>query len=483
MATFGILAGGKVGMTLAWQMCAVARYAVVDFAQEAEGGTTSAPQFRNAAWERGACWLAVGLLQGTADGLRMVTAVLKNAGTLWQPIPIVWSSVYFLIGCIGLIGVVMMQAHRDRRPNVLKWFVLGLSAAWLFDIGQFTPYPLVSALGAVLYLIASVPGAYILVMKIDKDVEQKDVQNGYTLLVVFMLNSSLAIVLLVATLKVNPLVVSGLLVLMQMAALKVCILIFKKGFGDDERKLWSYPVPAILLALELGSCLLLLDSNMKTLAFWGLLLLQEANSVLKNTGMFTKLYVAVRARLNRPVGEESLKLIEERRSTTAPCDNIGEIVSPVVIMIAIGLESVIDWLPFERAPYFANTGILGGWRNQRFRGEAPTMLIIVFFVRVTFCSIEMKVRDRQRDNETDTSATTNAGQQTPETDEDASGENSRSNEARARARRSSMAVLYHRIVRSEDALVHMRCMAAVLFALQPVLLVCTAAYVGKLTTD
>ena len=177
--------------------------------------------------------------------------------------------------------------------------------------------------------------------------------------------------------------------------------------------------------------------------------------------------MAARALLRRPVDEESLKLMEERRSTIAPCDNIGEVVSPIVIMIAIGLESLFDSLPIERAPYFADRGVLGGWRNQRFSGEAPAMLIIVFLVRVAFCWIEMKVRDRQRPNET-----ANADFQTPQDD-------SGTTAGSAKKRRSSMAILYHRIVRSDDAPVLMQYMAGELFAHQLIIFVDYAAGIGK----
>ena len=411
----------------------------------------------------------------------LVATEQNKLGTVWQPIPILCHSVWFICS-IGLVGMVMMRAHRDRRPNVVKWYFLNVLGNALTFVGECTPYPLIGALGQVLYWSTSILGIYVLVMKIDKDAEQQDVKNGYRLLVAYGVaavpTATLAITSTYFSSAFGAFFVSGALMIFHMVVLKIMIPMFKKCFGDDERKLWSYAVPAVILALELGPCLLLLGSNMKTLEFWGLLLFQELNSVLKNTGIYTKRYVAVRALLRRPVDEATLRLVEERRSTIAPCDNIGEVVSPVVILIAIGLEAAFDW-SFERAPYFADRGILGGWRQQRFRGEAPLMLTIVLFVRVVFCWIEMKVRDRQRPNETATSATTNAGQRAPQTDEDASSEISRSNGSRAR--RSSMAVLYHRIARSDDrdAPIHMQCMAGALFALQPALFVFAAAYVGR----
>jgi hypothetical protein len=193
---------------------------------------------------------------------------------------------------------------------------------------------------------------------------------------------------------------------------------------------------------------------MASLEFWGLLVMQELNSMLKNTGKYGALYVAACAQLNRPVEADERKLMEEERATLAPCDNIGEIVSPVVSMIAIGMESAFDSSSFERAPYFTDSGVMGGWRNERFRGEAPIMLMIVFFVRIVFCWIEIEVRARQHGNDGGAAAG-------------------------ARSRRPSMAVLYHRVVRSEDAPVHMQYMAGALFVLQAPIFVAYAARFGR----
>ena len=98
-----------------------------------------------------------------------------------------------------------------------------------------------------------------------------------------------------------------------------------------------------------------------------------------------------------------IKSREERRATLAPCDNIGEIASPVVILVAIGLEGLIDALPIERAPYLAdaNDGILGAWRAQRFRGEAPIMMAVALAVRVISCWVELTIRARMRHGSND----------------------------------------------------------------------------------
>ena len=467
VSVFAVLAGGKVGTFLPMSVFETMVFAAVDIAvslndaQQADPATNvlSVPNLQ----QRVGYWLAIGILTGLAVSLWAISLETKHEGATWQPEPLLYQLIFCFVCRIGLTGGVMMRVHRDRRPNVMKWYVLNWSIAALAQGSKCAPYPLILLGGRVLQLLIVTFGLYAVVMKIDKGAEQKDVQNGYKLLFAFGLFAPFNFALnVMSSKKFGPFFYSAVLMLFQKVVLEIVIPTTKKCFGNDERrKFWSYGIPALVLGLELPPCLLLLRSNMATLEFWGLVVFQEANSVAKNTGKYAELYVAVRALLRRPVGEEQLKLMEERRSTLAPCDNIGEIVSPMVIMVVIGLESAFDWLPFERAPYFADSGVLGGWRHSQFRGEAPIMLTIIFMVRVTFCWIEMNVRDRQRPNETDTCATTT----------DARGAN---------RRRSSMAVLYHRVVRSDDdAPVHMQYLAGALFALQLVLFVEYAAWFGK----
>jgi hypothetical protein len=241
-------------------------------------------------------------------------------------------------------------------------------------------------------------------MHIDKKAEHRDVRNGYKLGCRLAIEGAQYFVLWLSSLEssLGVFVVSGALVMFQYVALEIMIPALKLCFGCDHRKLWLSAVPGFVLALELGPCLLLLGSDMRTLEFWLLLLMQELNSAAKNTRKYDEWYVALCARLRRPVKEEDRTLMEEQRATLAPCDNIAEIASPLVIIMVIGLEAVFDGLPtiFRRAPYFAQTGIMGGWRNQRFRGEALIMMAVAFVVRVMFCWLEVSVRNyqRRRDN-------------------------------------------------------------------------------------
>lgn len=497
MASFGALAGGKWGMALPKGIFDAGVYAAVDVAVN----INDAPALRADPAEisklltRSACWLSIGVVSGSASALRLVSVDTQHEGAVWQLEPILYE-LAFDIFRIGLNAGIMLRAHRDHRPNVMKWFVLVISSHFLWNIGNCTPYPLVSGLASLVCMSTGSVGLYFLVNQLDKHAEQKHVRNGYNLLVGFGLGGyGIPYTVLYMTSRsfsdygigqyghYESFAISGLNMVFQKMVLIVLMPVLERCFGDGHDKLWTYVVPAALLALELGPCLLLLGTNMSTLEFWLLIAMQELNSVAKNTGIYAELYLAVRSRLGRPVGEKECKRMAEKRSTIAPCDNIAEIVSPVVIITAIGLESFFDALPIERAPYFAGSGLLGGWRNQRFYGEAPIMLTIVFVVRIAFCWIEIKVRAHRRNDTTGNgnSAIAEAGRRTFRNHHDEASRSSEPDAAPAAKRRASMAVLYHRIVRSDDSPVHMQYLAAALFASQPIIFVSLAAQFGKET--
>ena len=163
----------------------------------------------------------------------------------------------------------------------------------------------------------------------------------------------------------------------------------------------------------------------------------------------------------------------------APCDNIGEIASPVFILVAIGLEGLIDALPIERAPYLAdaNDGILGAWRAQRFRGEAPIMMAVALAVRVISCWVELTIRARMRHGSND-DAGNNLGSSDGNADVSGDGERVAAMGSNSR-RRASTAVLYNRIVRSQEAPVAMQYLTGGSFALQAIQFVPIAANIGR----
>ena len=103
------------------------------------------------------------------------------------------------------------------------------------------------------------------------------------------------------------------------------------------------------------------------------------------------------------------------------------------------------------------------------------MLIIIFFTRIAFCLIEIKVRARQRRNETGVSTTADADRQMTPNDE----EEDENSSHRTGSRRPSMAILYTQIVRSGNCPAHMQELACALFALQPIIFVFNTADIGK----
>ena len=106
--------------------------------------------------------------------------------------------------------------------------------------------------------------------------------------------------------------------------------------------------------------------------------MQELNSVLNTQDNTTSFIPSCADRFAAQFQESARKLIGEKRQILTPCDNIGEIVSPLVLLIIIyGLENVFDVLPgVERAPFLVDTGRMEDGRRVQNQGELDAILLV-----------------------------------------------------------------------------------------------------------
>ena len=191
---FTILAGGKVGVFLSVRGLEAIAHGMVDAAVTVNNSLqvgqslAATPNLRKVVVKRGVCWLVIGLVRGATLALNSISVEKEHVEgdwrpvPTWQPIPILMELAYNFVG-IGLVGGVMMQAHHDRRPTVMNWFVVEMVTYTLSNIGVYTPYPLIATLGTVLFLLNNTVGVYFVVMYVDRNAARSDVHNGYALLV------------------------------------------------------------------------------------------------------------------------------------------------------------------------------------------------------------------------------------------------------------------------------------------------------------
>ena len=178
---------------------------------------------------RTACWLAIGILQGSIAVLWETSFAAKHEGLVWQPETLIYICVFFFIGRIGLIAGVMMRAHSDRRNNIMKWWVVYVSVSMLARGGRCSPYPLIPAVASVALVLCATVGLYVVAMKLDRDAEQHEVQNGYKLAVGLFAFAALNFNLYITRLSfLSPYAISGALMLYQKVCLKILIPGLKK---------------------------------------------------------------------------------------------------------------------------------------------------------------------------------------------------------------------------------------------------------------
>ena len=248
-AVFAALAGDKVGLFLPRGIFETTAYAMADTVVtinnllEVAGGQPPAANLQMVVVKRSVCWLVIGLLMDTAMTLLRIFREKKHVDGDWRPVPTcqpfpVLLNLFLCFVCYtGLVGGVMMRAHRDRRPSIMIWFSMTNASFALSTIGATSPYPLIAALGTVLALLAPTAGIYFVIMHVDRNAAQRDVKNGYALLVGMVIWGIQYFTLYLASLSLSVYVVSGVLMTFQKVVLKVLVPVLKRGPGDDDRKL------------------------------------------------------------------------------------------------------------------------------------------------------------------------------------------------------------------------------------------------------
>ena len=152
IVVFIVLGGGKVGLYMTSLLVVYTFVGSADIAmkvtsnQEAEQ-PLSTPDLHRTLVKRGVCWLAIGALLGLSTVLWFNTYEPDPTGEVWQLEAILCAAVYYT--CILMSARMVFQVHRDKQANVWRLLCFLLGSQLLRDIGDCSPYRLLSAAGTV----------------------------------------------------------------------------------------------------------------------------------------------------------------------------------------------------------------------------------------------------------------------------------------------------------------------------------------------
>ena len=385
----------------------VSVYAIIDLAIEAQEITAGVERDASSSnanhvfirlRQRAGHWLAVGVFRGMVLWAHSLTFDRLMFET-WQPLPLAAMFVSSFVIDLLLIAGVMLRAHQDRQPTVWRWWILVVLCQFISVAGRCTPYSRISQCGALAHMSVVIVGLPYVVKCKDRNVARDDVKHGYRLMAGVGMWGALGFMLSIGNVEfptalneVEAIIKSMVLMFFSFLLLRLLIPAGKHAFGDDALALWSYILPPLMLALETGQVLLFLGSSVRHWwQFWALTCLHEMNSLARNTGLFLAVYVNLRNAAGRPVPQSEVAVMEERRTMLAPCDNFGEVLSPVVVSLAIAFQSLFHASGLRPAP-FAEAGTV----RSAHHGDTPLLLAMVFGLRIVFCWAELSIRSNAR---------------------------------------------------------------------------------------
>ena len=321
--TFIVLVGGKVGFTLADTSVHTSVYAIVHLASIANDPIASD---RVKLGRRAVQWMGVVLARAIMQFTFFSTFDERTTFQTWQWVPISMSLIWYCVD-IFVIGGSMMHVHRDRRPAIWRWWVFACVSGFCMEVGKSTPHRLIGTLGALSFVFAAIVALPYIIMFKDRDASREDTKRGYVLIAGACIGYAVNFMLKIATApfpasvsQFETIIKSIVQMITSFFALRLMIPVMKNAFGNDTRKLWSFIIPACVIALEIGQVAIFLGSSVTEWQFWALTGLHEVNSFMRNTGVYLSLFVRIRKVAGQPVSERELQTMEERRSILAPCD-------------------------------------------------------------------------------------------------------------------------------------------------------------------
>ena len=498
---FLALVGGKAGVFMSQSLIAdIAAWVIIDvfsLAQEFDVAKPNSSSLLQQVLRRCVGWLVIGAIRGGLQTVYSTTLVRSIEQDSWQPLPLVCVFVQHVILDRHLIAGVMMKASQDMHPSIWRWNILFTIGSTLQRGGLCTPYNVITRCGRYMVIATVTLGVAIMVKVVDRKSQHNDVKFGYRWLIGLGAANTLYFAIYIASTQFStlprsfvPIFKASVLVLFQFVIVRVIIPANKLAFGDTANKLWSYSIPAYMVTLEIGNTLLFLGTRLQDPEFWVLLALQEINSLLKNTGVYLWLFVSGRKTFGLDTSHKSIGLMEERRSVIAPCDNMGELVSPVSIMLVIAFESLFSATGIRPAPFLARTHIMDAWRARGSntmvtRSETSLVLLFVLLIRFIFCWVEVALRNNNYFRGAITGGSISQSISHIE-DRTSIRVTVRGAPPRLQSRRSSAMVLYDRIMRASDAsedeegrVQHMKRMALGLLLMQPLALIFHSATLGQ----
>ena len=238
---------------------------------------------------------------------------------------------YFLI-----IDFVMPRDACTRRrsaPSLVLGAMYWLSAC--SDASAYYGYDEASLVMQGIYYVVLLVGFQCIQKGIDAS---SLTTSDYILLAGTVFNSVTYTFFQIAMLPVHVFVRSLLLVLLRRPIMKSIVPGAKCLYGDGDDG-WHLVVLVCLCAMELQPAFMLAGASLRSMEFYLLVALQEANAVLKNLGIFYWLYCETLAFIGRPVCEKLRQESDARRRVVAPCDCIAELVAPFVVSVYVILTN------------------------------------------------------------------------------------------------------------------------------------------------
>ena len=243
-----------------------------------------------------------------------------------------------------------------------------------------------------LYIAGALVGLPLIVFRLDKRTDARDVRGGYGLLLGWVGWGCVTFAYFLASLD-NPGVINAMLLTGFEAMILVIVKpVAKKRFGEN----WIFVAPLVLLAGEAGQGALLLKLPLTSLDFFATLILQLGMSYFKKTGVQLALVEKIKKQLDGDYAADAQAykqmLASKHRdlSVIAAGENFAEILIVVLLICLLLAQTIARAAGLSpsgphahvASDVYLESSILKGWAYEIEPSETAILLVVVLAARV-----------------------------------------------------------------------------------------------------
>ena len=218
----------------------------------------------------------------------------------FMPVPVIARS-FVEFTMVFAVGCGIFRAHKSEPNKLFKLFLVIMTGSYMVGVGECFPTRAIAYAGAALFAGGQFIGVPLVHFVLDPK-QEGEKSRDYAYITAFQVAWMPSIMSRLASIDYGNKTINAFILIVAASILvKFGGEMLERGFGERGAK---FCLPGFFYALELSQTVLFIGTDVASMEFWSIFMLQELASVLRNSGFFTMCSYKFMAVIGKTVPED-----------------------------------------------------------------------------------------------------------------------------------------------------------------------------------